>query len=74
MPEEKVWVTYNGVDKYQSTKMNVNSFLPDEQFTSNHPGHFFQGDNVIGIKPSDSAGTAELVFYRFGTTMVNDTD
>lgn len=70
----RVWVTYNGVDKYQSTKMNINSFLPDEQFTSTHPGHFFQGDNIIGFKPSDSAGTAELVFYRLGTTMVNDTD
>ena len=31
-------------------------------------------DDVIGIKPGDSGGTAELVFYRFGTTMVNDTD
>ena len=26
------------------------------------------------VKPADSAGTAELVFYRFGTPLANDTD
>lgn len=70
----RVWVTYDGTNKYQSTKMNVNDFLPNQIFSATHPYHYFQGDEIIGIKPSDTAGTAELVFYRFGTTMVNDTD
>jgi hypothetical protein len=69
----RVWVTNNGIDKYQSTKMDINNFLPDETFTQTHPGHYFQGDNIIGFKP-EGPGTADLVFYRFGTTMVNDTD
>lgn len=69
----RVWVTYNGIDKYSSTKMSVNSFLPDEQFHATHPNHYFLGDNILGVKP-EGPGTAELVFYRFGTTMVNDTD
>lgn len=69
----RVWVTYNGVDKYQSTKMEFNSFLPTQYFSSAHPYHTFQGDNVIVVKPSD-VGTAEVSFYRFGTTMVNDGD
>ena len=70
----RVWVTYNGVDKFLSTKMSVNDFLPTQYFSSAHPYHFFRGDDIVGIKPADSSGTAELVFYRFGTTMVNDTD
>jgi len=70
----RVWITYNGVDKYQSTKMNINDFYPDKVFSSTHPYHSFQGDSIILIKPSDTAGTAELVFYRFGNPLVNDTD
>lgn len=70
----RVWVTYNGVDKYQSTKQSINDFYPNQIFNSVHPYHAFLGDNVIKVQPSDSAGTAELVFYRFGTPMVNDTD
>ena len=70
----RVWITYNGVDKYQSTKMNINDFYPDKVFSSTHPYHSFQGDSIILTKPSDTAGTAELVFYRFGNPLVNDTD
>jgi len=69
----RVWITYNGSDKYQSTKMNVNDFYSDEQFSSVHPYHYWQGDTVLGIKPSD-VGTAEIVYYKFGTTLVNDND
>jgi len=69
----RVWITYNGSDKYQSTKMNVNDFYADEQFSSVHPYHYWQGDTVLGIKPSD-VGTAEIVYYKFGTTLVNDND
>ena len=70
----RVWITTNGADYYQSTKMNINDFLPDQVFSSVHPYHAWQGDTILQVKPSDTAGTARLVFYRFGTTMVNDTD
>ena len=70
----RVWVTYNGVDVFQSTKQNVNDFIPDQTFSSAHPYHNFRGDNIIQINPPEQGGTAQLVFYRFGTTMVNDTD
>lgn len=70
----RVWTTYNGIDTFQSTKMDVNDFDPNQIFTSTHPYHYFQGDTIIGVKPSDTTGTISLVFSRFGTTMVNDTD
>ena len=69
----RVWITYDGSNRSQSSKMNVNDYLPDEQFTSTHPAHYFQGDDVVGFKP-EGPGAADLVFYRFATTMVNDTD
>jgi len=70
----RVWVTYNGTDRYRSTKQNINDFLPDETFSSTHPYHSWRGDSILDIKPADNGGTIELVYYQFGTTMVNDTD
>ncbi len=70
----RVWVTYDGVNFYQSTKSNINDFYPDQSFSSSHPYHAWQGDTVLQILPPESGGTANLVFYRFGTTMVNETD
>ena len=70
----RVWVTYNGIDKFQSTKQDPNDYDPNRIFSSAHPYHSYIGDNIIEVKPADSSGTVELVIYRFGTTMVNDTD
>ena len=70
----RFWVTYNGLDFFQSTKQSSNDFLPDQIFSSTHPMHNWLGDTVFEVHPADSVGTARLAFYRFGTTMVNDTD
>lgn len=70
----RFWVTTNGLDYYQSTKMSINDFVPNQVFSATHPYHAWQGDTVFQVKPDATAGTARLVFYRFGTTMVNDTD
>lgn len=70
----RVEITYNGANYYLSTKQTLIEFEPNEQFLSTHPYHNFVGDNVIQVKPIESGGTARITFYRFGTTMVNDTD
>jgi hypothetical protein len=70
----RIWITYNGIDKFQSTKMTSNSMLPGQVFSNVHPYHAWYGDNTFQVFPAESGGTAEVVFYRFGTTMVNDTD
>ena len=67
-------VTYNGVNFYLSTKQNANDYYPDQVFSSTHPYHDWLGDNIFIVHPPESGGTARLTFYRFGTTMVNDTD
>ena len=70
----RVWVTTDGVNFSQSAKMNINDFLPNQTFSAVRPYHAWLGDTVIQVKPDGSAGTARLAFYRFGTTLVNDTD
>jgi len=71
---KRLWVTTNSVDYYNSTKMEVQNIFPNQSFNSTHPYHAWHGDSVFEINPSDTAGTARLEFYRFGTTLVNDTD
>lgn len=70
----RVDVTYNGQDYFLATKMNINDFLPNEEFSSVHPYITWRGDNIFRIRPDESGGTARITFYRIGTTMVNDTD
>lgn len=70
----RVDITYNGQDYFLASKMNVNDYLPDEQFSSVHPYIHWRGDTVFRVRPDESGGTARMTFYRFGTTMVNDTD
>lgn len=67
-------VTYNGTDYYLSSKMSTWEWLPTATFSSTAPRHNWEGDSVFHVHPSDTAGTARLTFYRFGTTLVNDTD
>ena len=54
--------------------MNVNDFVPNQVFSSVHPHHNWIGDSVFQVHPDESGGTARIWFYRFGTTMQNDTD
>ena len=70
----RVDITYNSTDFFMATKMNVNDYLPDEQFSSVHPYIHWRGDTVFRVRPDENGGTARMTFYRFGTTMVNDTD
>lgn len=67
-------VTYNGSDFYLSTKQQIKDPLPNQTFISTHPYHNWEGDTVFRVRPPESGGTARISFYRFGTTMVNDTD
>ena len=72
----RVWVTYDGINQYQSTKMNINDYNPEETFVTNHPYHYFSGtaNNVVTVSPPSSGGTMTIIYYQFGTTLVEDTD
>ena len=70
----RVWTTYNGNDFYKSTKMEADEDYPGRVYNSTHPYHYWFGDDIISVLPADSGGTARVMFYRLGTTMINDTD
>lgn len=70
----RFWTTYDGVTYAQSTKIAINDFLPEETFVNTRPVHFFQGDNIFGVKPYGTGGTARLVYYKTSPVLVNDTD
>lgn len=69
----RFWVTFDGVGYAQSTKMNLVDFYPTETFNTTRPFHFFQGDDVFGVKP-EQAGTARLSYYKRSPLLVDDTD
>ena len=70
----RVWMTTDGNNYYQATKMDINRFLPTETFYETRPYFFMYGDNVIGRRPNDSSGTAGIIYYRINTKLVNDYD
>lgn len=67
-------VTYNSAEYFKATHQYENSYFPDQVYSSTNPCYNYLGDNVFRVKPVESGGIARLSFYRFGTTLVNDTD
>jgi hypothetical protein len=70
----RCWITPNGNDWYQATKIDINRFTPSETFYNTRPYFFMYGDNVIGRLPNDSGGTAGILYYKINTKLVNDYD
>lgn len=71
---KRMWLTYDGVGTYQSTKMSSNEFTPQSVFIATQPKHNWMGDNIFQVHPSDSAGTAFVEYYKLNPRLVNDTD
>jgi len=71
---KKMDIVYNGVDEYRATKMDLTSFGPKETFNASHPYYYWVGDNVFGIKPVESGGTAIIHYYKTRTVLENAVD
>lgn len=70
----KVEFTVDGSNYYVCTNMSVIDFERQTSYNLAHPYFYWAGDNVIGIKPDDTAGTVFLHHYIMGTVLSNDTD
>ena len=70
----RVWITYDGVSDYQATKTTIREFLPDQEFSSSHPYVYMYGENVFGVKPGDTGGTAAVIYPLLFTPLDDDTD
>jgi hypothetical protein len=70
----RMWITPDGNNWYQATKMQTNNWVPSETFYNTRPYFFMLGDNVVGRRPNDSGGTAGILYYKINTKLVNDYD
>ncbi len=70
----RVWYTQDGNNTYQMTKMELNTFFPNQGFSETHPFFFMKGDTVIGRRPNEVSGTITIDYYAFPAPMQNDTD
>lgn len=71
---KRVWFS-DASGTYISTKMDSNTFSPNKTYSTTYPYHYFQGDSVIGRKPSDQGpGTLQINYYQLPTYLVNDSD
>lgn len=71
---KRIWITYDGTNKYKATKRDTNNVEPDESFNEAHPYYIWKGDDVFQVQPPQSGGTAELEYYKRNPILVNDTD
>ncbi len=70
----RVWVTTDGTDYYNATKMNIVDFLPNQEYNDTNPYYYMQGDNVLGRRPSDANGTASILYYKLPSHLNDDMD
>ena len=71
---KKMWVTYNGNDKFKATKLDMNREWPNETFNTSHPYYVWHGDTKFQIRPEESGGTAEIEYYKIPSLLSSDTD
>lgn len=71
---KQFWVTYDGVDDFESTRIDLSEIKPNAVYNSTLPRHAWRGDTVFQVLPVESGGTAKITFYRFGSILVEDTD
>lgn len=71
---KRIWVTYDGVNRFKATKLDLSEQYPNQVYSQAHPYYVWQGDDVFKVHPSDSAGTAEVVYYKRPSFMSSDTD
>lgn len=71
---KRIWINYDGVNKYLATKRDVRNVRSEETFNATHPYYLWRGDDVFEIQPPQSGGTAEMIYYKRSPVLTNDTD
>lgn len=70
----RVWYV-DSSGTYQATKMESNTYAPTRTFSTTSPYFYWEGDTVLGRKPSDQGpGTYVIEYYKLSAVLVNDTD
>lgn len=70
----RVWIKTEGTAYFEARKMWLNSFKPNQIFNNTLPYFFMQGDNIIGRRPNDTAGTALVYYAKLNPVLDSDGD
>lgn len=70
---KRVWYV-DASGTYEATKMDSNKYFPNQVFVNTYPRFYMQGDSVVGRKPTDTAGTFVVEYYKQTPILANDTD
>jgi len=70
----RVWMTTDGDNYYQATKMEMTQFLPDQEFNTTNPYFFMYGDNILGRRPNGDSGTAGVIYQKLAPHLDDEMD
>jgi len=70
----KMTLTWDDSTYYHATKFNLTDFDPNETFNKTAPFYYWQGDNIFGIKPEETVGTALIWYYKTPAILDSDGD
>ena len=70
----RIWVTTDGNNFYAAQRISQNDFDPQQVFSASEPAYYPYGDNVFGVNPDGSVGTARLSYYTLPVVMNDDAD
>lgn len=71
---KRIWIDYDGVDKYRATEKDISEIEPNQTFIRSHPYYSWKGNNLLEINPAENGGTAKIVYSKRLNYLKNDTD
>jgi hypothetical protein len=71
---KRLWIDYDGVNKYKATSLDISQVDPNETFVDSHPYYSWRGSNVFEIHPPESGGTAQIIYSKRSVLLDDDTD
>ena len=71
----RMWMTNDGgVNFYEAQKMRLNEYDPQQIFNASLPRYYMYDETVVGRKPADSTGSANIHYYKLQAVLVNEAD
>ncbi len=70
----RLWFTTDAVNFYVAQRISQTDFDPQQVFSASAPAYYPYGDNVFGVKPDGSVGTARISYYTLPVVMNDDGD
>jgi len=70
----KVEFTFDGIKYIPSSEIPYNRWSTRDYFSTLYPRHYWLGDTIFGVLPTNVPGTAKIAFAKRADILVNETD